>query len=140
MQQLEQGSFWGLQRALQEGTPPRLGCITCCELGFELDRLLYPFLPTWVIQNAAGMCSELSPLLPQVEEFLILTHTNCSFLDDCSWEEHLERQLTLLEGAPLASIPEGSAKVHPWVLRDGHLAVYIRESKRHLSPIQLSRD
>jgi len=51
---LTQGSFWGLQRRIREGQAPDLGCVTCCELGFDLDRLLHPVRPRWIIQNAGG--------------------------------------------------------------------------------------
>lgn len=149
---LTQGSFWGLQRRIREGQAPDLGCVTCCELGFDLDRLLHPVRPRWIIQNAGGCCSALESIGPLPAELILLSHPGCHFLGSASVEEHLYRQIQCLgqlaQKAPgISPLWFGGAgqtqaascilRVHPWSLSGNSLQVYVMDQQRLVTPLQL---
>jgi hypothetical protein len=112
------GHFDDLQARLRQPIAPRVGAFACCELGWDLERLLWPASPLWVIQNRGG-CVEAWQALEPAEDLILLSHVGCRFLGLTSLEEHFQLQLRWLRGVP--ELP----RVHLWGLdRERQLLVY----------------
>lgn len=130
------GQFWDLQCRLRRSQSVNIQVISCCELGFQVDRLFSPVRPTWMGQNAGGCSWQLTQEPVPLQELVVVHHEPCHFHPHKGARDSLRQEWEqLCRQVEQGKYPE-DVSVHLWALvgPNQELKIYHPPSDLLLSP------